>query len=454
MVTKFEKNFRFAIVCQDDISSAPKEFLLFKDGEGVAEWRDGRKVRFLMNAEAAAEVIKNFHSKGHDVQIDYEHQSVGGQFSRPSGDGLAPAAGWVHGFRYEAGAGLWVQSKWTPPAEGMLENREYRYFSPVFNIDPDTDRVSRVWSIALTNTPAMVALEPIVTSSNAGDPKQAPTGAKPMQQKVLDMLGIKPEDIAGKPEDQIWQLIYERMSSAMGQQHEQMNQMATAVGAPKFEVPKGFGSPHFVAAPIVAAAKAITDGKTAVETIVTAICSELGIESKDAKPETLVAKVKELKNVKPGEIDPTQFVAKAQHDVVITRLDAVETENKRLAGIVATGDMEKFIASGMAEGKIVAENKDHWGTLYKQNVQVATDLLKSAPKVGPVTTPVSGGQNGNVGVTTPPGDATSRTGIIASAKAEFDKDGFKTGNAKADWVNAALIEAGEAELNETEKKAV
>ena len=46
-----------------------------------------------MDARSAEAIIKAFEGKGNEVPIDYEHQTVGGKFSRA--DGLSPAAGWV-----------------------------------------------------------------------------------------------------------------------------------------------------------------------------------------------------------------------------------------------------------------------------------------------------------------------------------------------------------------------
>ncbi|MBP7934369.1 MAG: hypothetical protein KA354_06940, partial [Phycisphaerae bacterium] len=48
---------------------------------------------FVVDELSAREVMAAFTAHGTDVPIDYEHQSLGGAYSSPSGQ--APAAGWI-----------------------------------------------------------------------------------------------------------------------------------------------------------------------------------------------------------------------------------------------------------------------------------------------------------------------------------------------------------------------
>src|SRR5262245_33918545 len=52
---------------------------------------------FVVDADAMQQTIDAFTSHGTDLPIDFEHQSLGGQYSAPSG--LAPAAGWIKALR-------------------------------------------------------------------------------------------------------------------------------------------------------------------------------------------------------------------------------------------------------------------------------------------------------------------------------------------------------------------
>ena len=48
---------------------------------------------FVVDEESARLVLEAFEEHGTDLPIDYEHQTLGGQFASPSGP--APAAGWT-----------------------------------------------------------------------------------------------------------------------------------------------------------------------------------------------------------------------------------------------------------------------------------------------------------------------------------------------------------------------
>jgi len=142
----------------------PTRVLLVPWGEVVSEHG-----AFVMDDEAAKLTIAAFEAHGTDLPIDYEHQTLGGQFSSPSGQ--APAAGWIK--RIEArsaaadgeAAGLWADVEWTEPAREQLAARQYRYLSPVALVRGDDRRMVGLHSAALTNKPAIVAMRPVVNRS-------------------------------------------------------------------------------------------------------------------------------------------------------------------------------------------------------------------------------------------------------------------------------------------------
>ena len=66
--------------------------------------------------------------------VDYEHQTLS--------DREAPAAGWIKkidGLAIKAKDGLWAIAEWTEKARQYIQNKEYRYFSPVFWINPSRE---------------------------------------------------------------------------------------------------------------------------------------------------------------------------------------------------------------------------------------------------------------------------------------------------------------------------
>jgi len=113
---------------------------------------DGRPP-FEVDPESLAAMVKAFGERGTDLVIDYEHQSLKG--------GQAPAAGWIKALEVRED-GLWAKVEWTGQAEEYLKRREYRYFSPVLRIDPETRRPQELMNVALTNIPAIQGLSPLV----------------------------------------------------------------------------------------------------------------------------------------------------------------------------------------------------------------------------------------------------------------------------------------------------
>jgi phage I-like protein len=115
---------------------------------------------FLMDAQARQAVIMAFASSSRQMVIDYEHQSLTG--------GEAPASGWITALENRddgPDGGLWARVTWTERGANYLRNREYRYLSPVLLIRKADQRAVRMHSVALTNTPEIQRLQPLVASA-------------------------------------------------------------------------------------------------------------------------------------------------------------------------------------------------------------------------------------------------------------------------------------------------
>lgn len=122
---------------------------------GEVKLGDGRKP-FRVTEASLAGIVEAWRQRGNDMVIDYEHQTVRGQ--------EAPAAGWVKEMVIKPD-GLWGRVEWTARAEEYLARKEYRYFSPV--VELDDERVVRdLLHVALTNVPAMANLTPLVLAAD------------------------------------------------------------------------------------------------------------------------------------------------------------------------------------------------------------------------------------------------------------------------------------------------
>jgi phage I-like protein len=130
---------------------------------GTFSGRDGRGPFKLTNADTVIAASRQ-HAGKRLMPIDYDHAI---DLAAPEGM-PAPAAGWIKGLQSRAD-GIWGLVDWTPRAAQQLEQREYRYLSPVF--DKASDGAIRVLLRAsLTNNPNLDQLTALMSmETNAMD---------------------------------------------------------------------------------------------------------------------------------------------------------------------------------------------------------------------------------------------------------------------------------------------
>jgi phage I-like protein len=167
---------------------------------GKVELADQREP-FTVDEASLRSMVAAFQSRGIDLVIDYEHQSLNGE--------RAPAAGWIKALEAR-GDGLWARVDWTQQAREYLTQREYRYFSPVLRLDPETRRPMALMHVGLTNVPAINHLPPLVArwggeAGTSGELKPvelawgAPMGLdsakenSKMVEKLKRLMGLAPE---------------------------------------------------------------------------------------------------------------------------------------------------------------------------------------------------------------------------------------------------------------------
>ena len=155
----------------------PGEVLLFRAGVNKSY-----KGLLLFDEEAARRVLADFEAHGAELFFDYEHSSL---YSLIKGSG--EAAAW---FRPEVREGaLWaVDVRWTEEAAEKVRARKYRYISPAVDYELDSNRITRLINVALTNLPASHGLPPLMAASQ---------GAKGMLEGALahiaSALGLDPD---------------------------------------------------------------------------------------------------------------------------------------------------------------------------------------------------------------------------------------------------------------------
>ena len=165
----------------------------------IAPWGEVRSSAgsFIVDDEAATETIAAFEQHATDLPVDYEHQTLGGAYSSPSGQ--APAAGWIKALSVvspaaaaddsETEPGLWAVVEWTADAMKKLRGRLYRYLSPVALVRRKDRRLVGLHSVALTNKPAIVGMRPVVNSDTAVSPNEQSTPSAAVE--LCGLLGIE-----------------------------------------------------------------------------------------------------------------------------------------------------------------------------------------------------------------------------------------------------------------------
>jgi phage I-like protein len=171
----------------------------------IAPWGEVRSSlgTFVVDRESAAATIAAFEAHGTDLPVDWEHQSLGGTYSSPTGQ--APAAGWIKSLRAvspeEAAGdparptpGLWAEVEWTPSAAEQLRAKHYRYLSPVALVRRGDRRLIGLHSAALTNKPAIVGMPAMVNRAAGAVPALTVTGTAEVLRAALGLDAAMPDE--------------------------------------------------------------------------------------------------------------------------------------------------------------------------------------------------------------------------------------------------------------------
>ncbi|SCJ03808.1 Mu-like prophage I protein [uncultured Clostridium sp.] len=132
-----------------DVGGAPEVISVLPFGHVVSQ-----KGEFDVDEESLAAMKEQIAQRGVDLVVDYEHQT---------------------------------RVEWTIPAKQYLENKEYRYLSPVITVRKSDNKATGLHSLALTNTPAIAGMTPIVNSSTF---QGGETNMNELIKKIAAALGL------------------------------------------------------------------------------------------------------------------------------------------------------------------------------------------------------------------------------------------------------------------------
>ena len=129
--------------------------------------KDGNPIDEHITKESLEQIAEKLNS-GDEVLCDIDHQSC-----KPGVDRDSKAAGWFHKFVVDPVKGLFANLKLTKKGREIVENREYRYTSPVFTLD-ENGNPNEIHSVALTNVPAFKGhISPILNSEPNSNEKES-----------------------------------------------------------------------------------------------------------------------------------------------------------------------------------------------------------------------------------------------------------------------------------------
>ncbi len=264
------------------------------------------KGNFVLDNRSAGEIISAFANQKNDMVIDYEHETLSGN--------QAPAAGWIKKLINKGEKGIWAVVEWTQKAKEYLQNREYRYVSPVFLKRIADNRAIRLINVALTNQPAIDGMVPMVNKNYLEEEND-------MEKELLELLEMKAGD-ESKIVDKVSALI-----SASKQESDKITELADKLKTSEATVV------NF---------KAASDKNSE---FLKEIAKELGIEDADSssvKAAILAAKA--------GSTTAEQLSAKFA--ALESRMKAKEAED--------------IVISAMKEGKIIPAQKE-WALAYAKS---------------------------------------------------------------------------------------
>lgn len=158
----------------------PREFRIFLAGANPST-----KGTAVFDAQAAADVMRQYEIEGNDQIVDRSHDSLSPERVQARADATDAMAWYKLAVR---NGELWaIDVRWTPEGEDRLRSKKQRYISPAFLRDSKTCRICEVLNCALVSQPAthhatelIAAGKSLASRSKSMDPK--------MIQEALDAL--------------------------------------------------------------------------------------------------------------------------------------------------------------------------------------------------------------------------------------------------------------------------
>lgn len=144
---------------QDTIDNGESVVQIAGIGKVIGSDVDGNPVEQELDEESLKKLADKLNASGREILVDRDHAS-----SKPGLDRDTSAQGWASEFEVREGQGLFGKVKWSDLGKKLVENRVFRWLSPVFKLGSDKKPVD-MNAIALTNTPSQMLIKPVLNQA-------------------------------------------------------------------------------------------------------------------------------------------------------------------------------------------------------------------------------------------------------------------------------------------------
>ena len=179
----------------DTLNNGETEVLVVPKGEFYGSDSKGNPIPEAIDEQ----VIDNLEAQlqGKELLVDKDHSSV-----KEGIDKDTSAMGWMHSFK-KGVEGLWAKIRWTNIGRNLVENRVFRFLSPVFTLNGD--KPTNMLNVALTNQPAFQEkAKPIINNQPTMETITMEMTKEELVQLIKDTIeDLKKEKAVEKVEQEI-----------------------------------------------------------------------------------------------------------------------------------------------------------------------------------------------------------------------------------------------------------
>ena len=183
---------------QDTIDNGESVVQIAEIGRVIGSDVEGNPVEQELDEESLKKLADKLNASGREILVDRDHAS-----SKPGLDRDTSAQGWASEFEVREGQGLFGKVKWSDIGKKLVENRVFRWLSPVFKLGSDKKPVD-MQAIALTNTPSQILLKPVLNQA---------AGAETAEE-VEKQEEFKPEETKDMDIDEIKKIVFDVLKEA------------------------------------------------------------------------------------------------------------------------------------------------------------------------------------------------------------------------------------------------